>query len=56
MHLFSQARGKLRYDAALGGFVPGEQLDRVGVAGAANGVMDLRRVACAKAGSPPRRR
>ena len=41
VHLFSQARGKLRYDPALGGFVPGEQLDRIGVAGAANGVMDL---------------
>ena len=41
VHLFSQARGKLRYDPALGGFVPGEHLDGVGVAGAANGVMDL---------------
>ena len=41
VHLFSQARGKLRYDPALGGFVPGEQLDGIGVAGAANGVMDL---------------
>ena len=26
VHLFSQARGVLRYDAALGGFVPGEHL------------------------------
>ena len=41
VHLFSQARGKLRYDAALGGFVPGEHLAGVSVAGAANGVMDL---------------
>jgi sarcosine oxidase, subunit alpha len=41
VHLFSQARGKLRYDPALGGFVPGERLDGIGVAGAANGVMDL---------------
>jgi sarcosine oxidase subunit alpha len=41
VHLFSQARGVLRYDAALGGFVPGEHLDGVSVAGAANGVMDL---------------
>lgn len=41
VHLFSQARGVLRYDAALGGFVPGEHLDAVSVAGAANGVMDL---------------
>ncbi|MFG1931949.1 2Fe-2S iron-sulfur cluster-binding protein [Mycobacterium sp. NPDC048908] len=41
VHLFSQARGTLRYDATLGGFVPGEHLDGVSVAGAANGVMDL---------------
>jgi sarcosine oxidase subunit alpha len=41
VHLFSQARGVLRYDAALGGFVPGEHLAGVRVAGAANGVMDL---------------
>ncbi len=41
VHLFSQARGTLRYDSALGGFVPGEHLAGAGVAGAANGVMDL---------------
>jgi sarcosine oxidase, subunit alpha len=41
VHLFSQARGALRYEAELGGFVPGEHLAGVGVAGAANGVMDL---------------
>src|SRR5262249_39646233 len=41
VHLFSQARGVPRYDAALGGFVPGEHLDGVGVAGSANGVMNL---------------
>jgi sarcosine oxidase, subunit alpha len=41
VHLFSQARGSLRYDSALGGFVPGEHLAGVSVAGAANGVMDL---------------
>jgi sarcosine oxidase subunit alpha len=41
VHLFSQARGALHYDAALGGFVPGEQLDGVSVAGSANGMMDL---------------
>jgi sarcosine oxidase subunit alpha len=41
VHLFSQARGVLRYDGALGGFVPGEHLAGVSVAGAANGVMDL---------------
>lgn len=48
VHLFSQARGKLRYDAALGGFVPGEHLAGVSVAGAANGVMDL--AGCLRAG------
>ncbi len=41
VHLFSQARGVLRYDAALGGFVPDEHLAGVSVAGSANGVMDL---------------
>jgi sarcosine oxidase, subunit alpha len=43
VHLFSQARGVLRYDAGLGGFVPGEHLAGVSVAGAANGAMDLAR-------------
>ena len=41
VHLFSQARGKLRYDDVLGAFVPGEKLDGVSVAGSANGVFDL---------------
>ncbi|HET7668578.1 MAG TPA: glycine cleavage T C-terminal barrel domain-containing protein, partial [Mycobacterium sp.] len=41
VHLFSQARGALRYDSALGGFVPGERLAGASVVGAANGVMDL---------------
>src|SRR6185436_2091204 len=41
VHLFSQARGQLRYDEALGAFVPAEQLDGVSVAGAADGVFDL---------------
>ena len=41
VHLFSQVRGKLRYDDALGAFVPGEDLDGVSVVGAANGVFDL---------------
>ncbi|EID74118.1 MULTISPECIES: 2Fe-2S iron-sulfur cluster-binding protein [Rhodococcus] len=41
VHLFSQARGKLRYDENLGAFVPGETLDGVSVAGSANGVFDL---------------
>jgi sarcosine oxidase subunit alpha len=48
VHLFSQARGALRYDATLGGFVPGEHLAGVSVAGAANGVMDL--AGCLRAG------
>ena len=41
VHLFSQARGRLRYDEDLGGFLPGEPLDGLTVAGAANGVLDL---------------
>ncbi|MGB3484941.1 MAG: glycine cleavage T C-terminal barrel domain-containing protein, partial [Mycobacterium sp.] len=41
VHLFSQARGKLRYDNTLGAFVPGDELDGVSVAGSATGVFDL---------------
>jgi sarcosine oxidase subunit alpha len=41
VHLFSQVRGMLRYDDALGAFVPGAQLDGVRVVGSANGVFDL---------------
>ena len=41
VHLFSQARGKLRYDDAIGAFVPGESLDAVSVVGAADGRFDL---------------
>ncbi|MGY1695494.1 2Fe-2S iron-sulfur cluster-binding protein [Geodermatophilus sp. SYSU D00814] len=41
VHLFSQARGRLRYDEDLGAFVPGEQLDGLAVAGSAAGVLDL---------------
>ena len=41
VHLFSQVRGKLRYDETLGAFVPGEDLDGVSVAGSAHGVFDL---------------
>jgi len=37
VHLFSQARGKLRYEPALGAFVPAEPLPDVRVVGAANG-------------------
>ena len=41
VHLFSQARGRLRYDDVLGAFVPGETLDGMSVAGAASGVFEL---------------
>jgi sarcosine oxidase, subunit alpha len=41
VHLFSQARGKLRYDEGLGAFVPAEELDGLAVAGSAAGVFDL---------------
>jgi sarcosine oxidase subunit alpha len=41
VHLFSQAGGTLRYDAALGAFVPGDTLAQTSVAGAAAGVFDL---------------
>ena len=41
VHLFSQARGRLRYDGGLGAFVPAEQLDGLAVTGAAAGVFDL---------------
>ncbi|MER5177603.1 sarcosine oxidase subunit alpha family protein [Streptomyces sp. NPDC002896] len=40
-HLFSQAGGKLRYDEALGTFVPDTCRQAVEVAGSANGVFDL---------------
>ena len=42
-HLFSQAGGKLRYDEALGSFVPDTCRQAVEVAGSANGVLDLAR-------------
>jgi sarcosine oxidase subunit alpha len=41
VHLFSQARGRLRFDEGLGAFLPAEQLDGVAVAGSAAGVPDL---------------
>jgi sarcosine oxidase, subunit alpha len=41
VHLFSQARGRLRYDADLGAFRPAEELPGVTVAGSADGVLDL---------------
>src|SRR5919202_687714 len=41
VHLFSQARGRLRYDEGLGAFLPAEELDGLSVTGAAAGVLDL---------------
>jgi sarcosine oxidase subunit alpha len=41
VHLFSQARGRLRYDEVLGAFLPGESLDGLALSGAAAGVFDL---------------
>ncbi|RFU21942.1 2Fe-2S iron-sulfur cluster-binding protein [Geodermatophilus marinus] len=41
VHLYSQARGRLRYDEVLGAFLPGERLDGLTVAGSAAGVLDL---------------
>ncbi|MFI6577988.1 2Fe-2S iron-sulfur cluster-binding protein [Nocardiopsis sp. NPDC050513] len=41
VHLYSQARGALRYAPALGAFVPGEELPTVRVAGSATGALGL---------------
>ena len=41
VHLFCQARGRLRYDEALAAFVPGDPVAGMAVAGAANGGLDL---------------
>ena len=41
VHLFSQARGTLRYDTALGGFVPADTIPGVYVIGSANGALRL---------------
>jgi sarcosine oxidase subunit alpha len=41
LHLFSQARGQLRYNEGVGAFLPGQELDGVSVAGSAAGVFDL---------------
>jgi sarcosine oxidase, subunit alpha len=48
VHLFSQARGTLRYDESLGAFLPAEQLPGVSVTGSANGVFDV--AGCLRAG------
>ena len=41
VHLFSQSRGKLRFDVALDAFVPDGAAQRVNVSGAARGTYDL---------------
>ncbi|HEY3847702.1 MAG TPA: sarcosine oxidase subunit alpha family protein [Acetobacteraceae bacterium] len=41
VHLFSQSRGKLRFDEAIGAFVPGEPIAGVHCAGACTGTFDL---------------
>jgi sarcosine oxidase subunit alpha len=41
VHLFSQSRGKLRFDPAIGAFLPGESPARVRSAGACNGAFGL---------------
>lgn len=41
VHLFSQRRGRLAYDEALGAFLPGEELDDLRVAGTAAGAFTL---------------
>ncbi|WP_030437617.1 2Fe-2S iron-sulfur cluster-binding protein [Actinoplanes subtropicus] len=41
VHLFSQARGALRFDEALGAFLPGGTVEGVRVAGSAAGVFEL---------------
>ena len=48
VHLFSQSRGKLRFDAAIGAFLPGEPAARVRCAGACDGVFGL--AACLESG------
>ena len=44
---YSQARGRLRYDDRLGAFVPGTDVDGVGVAGSARGRLHAGGSACA---------
>jgi sarcosine oxidase subunit alpha len=41
VHLFSQSRGKLRFDEAIGAFVPAEAAAPVQCAGACNGTFEL---------------
>ncbi|WP_181699818.1 sarcosine oxidase subunit alpha [Chthonobacter albigriseus] len=44
VHLFSQSRGKLRWDEALGAYVPGTSAERERSAGGCRGVYDLQAV------------
>lgn len=48
VHLFSQARGRLRFDDAIGAFVPGDTPANAWCAGACAGTFDL--AACLEAG------
>jgi len=48
VHLFSQSRGKLRYDACLGAFVPNLSAARERSVGGCNGIYDL--AACVEQG------
>lgn len=41
LHLYAQARGRPRWDEAIGAFRPGDPVDGLAVAGAANGSFDL---------------
>ena len=43
VHLFCQAKGRLRLDEAISAFVPGDPVDGMDVAGAANGAFALSR-------------
>ncbi|TWS17935.1 FAD-dependent oxidoreductase [Tsukamurella asaccharolytica] len=49
VHLFSQVRGRLRFDDALGAFVPAEPVEHVSVVGAATGSFDT--AGCLRAGA-----
>jgi len=44
VHLFCQAKGRLRFDATIAGFVPGDPVAGMTVAGAANGAFALSQV------------
>lgn len=60
VHLFCQAKGRLRFDEAIAGFIPGDPVAGMAVAGAANGAFAVSQVlaqghaAGGGAGEPPR--